>query len=478
MNIKIYNISLVLVVLLSLIACKKWTEVKPTIEVRGELIFSKEATVQEALNGVYGGMTQTAGYGQYLTWGFVDVVGGIYNPGRLESFEAEAATGKFDNNLTENVIEQLWNNTYNAIANDNYLITSIDKANPSIFSGNNKDLMKGEAIGLRAMLHFDMLRLFGPAVNSSTWNQPILPYVTVYGSNVTPRSTGPEIIAKIQADLAQAEELLKKDQILGTLGINELRNRKVRLNYYAVKALQARVYLWLGDKPKALEAAKVIIDAVPQKFPWTGAEGILVLSTLYDYILSSENIFSLYVSNLGTYISGKLVSIPLTGAVNQDFAPHYGITEAIRQEMYEAAGAGVTDYRNTYMIGGETSQISTTVLFKKLHQQLVAGQSRPQSYAENRIPLIKAAEMFYIAAECVADIDPVQAVGYLNIVRTNRGISVPLATNLTTAQIHQEIRKEYRKEFVCEGQFFYYRKRTGEINYVLPLPKRELEYGL
>ena len=481
MNLKIFNITSWLLALLLLASCKKWTDIKPSIEVRGELIFSNETTVQEALNGVYGRMTQTAGYGRNLTWGFVDIMGGLYNTARLQSFEADAAAGKFGNSSAESIIEQLWNNTYTAIANDNNLISNIDKADAAIFSGNNKNLIKGEALGLRAMLHFDLLRLFGPAVNSSGWNQPMLPYVTLYSSNVTTRSTGPDFLAKLQADLSQAEELLKEDKIRTSAVADELRARKVRFNYYAVKALQARVYLWAGDKVKAQEAAMVVINAAPSKFQWTGASGISSLGTFYDYILSSENIFSLYVNNLKDFIAGKLVNISTTGTVTQDLQPHYGITEAIRQEMYESGSVGVTDYRSIYMIGTETKGANTTVLYKKLHQSgglTSSGEQKPFGYAENRIPMMKVAEMFYIAAECLADTDPAQAVSLLNTVRTNRGISSPLAASLNDTQIHPEIRKEYRKEFPCEGQFFYYRKRRGEVNYILPVPKRELEYGL
>jgi len=232
----------------------------------------------------------------------------------------------------------------------------------------------------------------------------------------------------------------------------------------------------LGDKPKALEAAKVIIDAVPQKFSWTSVSDINS-SVSYDYVFASENIFSLYVSNLSSYIEGKMVNIPYDLTTN-NFLPHYGTTEALRQEIYEAAGVGVTDFRSIYMMGTYIYSGSTTMLYKKLHQTDGGANRKARDYAERRIPMLKTSEMFYIAAECTADTDPAQAVGYLNTVRTNRGLVTDLSTNLTTEQVRQEIRKEYRKEFPAEGQFFYYRKRTGEMNYALPLPQREIEYGL
>ena len=485
MNIKIFNIAILLMVLSVLASCAKWTDVKPSIEVRSKLVFSDEATVQEALNGVYGRMTQTAGYGRNMTWGFVDVMGEVYNGTQLANYEIEAVNGRFNNTSAEQVIEQMWNNTYTAIANANNLISSIEEADPAIFSGDSKNRIKGEALGLRAMLHFDLLRLFGPAVGSTAWNQPILPYVTVYSSHVTPRNTGPDIITRLLEDLQVAEDLLKEDPIRMTSVLDELRARKVRFNYYAVKALQARIYLWIGDKPKALEAATVVINAVSEKFPWTTRAGVeeTKTNTFYDYILSSENIFSLYVNNLRTYIDTKLVNIAVDASVTPKYLAHYSTTEEIRQEVYEAAGPGVTDFRNILMIGEEQWEGTlNALLYKKLHQgeeSTNSNKKRPQTYAANRIPLIKTAEMFYVAAECLADTHPDQAVGYLNTVRTNRGMDDQylLPTNLSPADVHAEIRKEYRKEFPCEGQFFYYRKRMGERNYILPLPQWEQEYG-
>ena len=83
------------------------------------------------------------------------------------------------------------------------------------------------------------------------------------------------------------------------------KDRTLRLNYYAVKALEARVYLWEGSKEsidKALNAAEEIIKAI-------GDNGI-VMDDMYTYSyllpeisqsnrsLASEALFSLDVSDV------------------------------------------------------------------------------------------------------------------------------------------------------------------------------------
>lgn len=72
----------------------------------------------------------------------------------------------------------------------------------------------------------------------------------------------------ILEDLTQAEELLKDDPLNYKNDLNNpfLGLRKHRMNKMAVKALMARVYLWIGDKENAALKAKGGDRAV-----WTGA---------------------------------------------------------------------------------------------------------------------------------------------------------------------------------------------------------------
>lgn len=56
-------------------------------------------------------------------------------------------------------------------------------------------------------------------------------------------------------------------------------------------------------------------------------------------------------------------------------------------------------------------------------------------------------------AECLIGEDDDKALEYLNEVRRHRGIVSDL-TN--TATLRDEVTKEYAKEFLAEGQLFYY----------------------
>ena len=105
------------------------------------------------------------------------------------------------------------------------------------------------------------------------------------------------------------------------------------------------------------------------------------------------------------------------------------------------------------------------------------------------MPVLRKSEAYYIAAECLKDSNPKRAVELLNLVREARNLSLyPLPETLTANEIQEEVGKEYRKEFLAEGQMFYYYKRLNADRiegagvsatnvYVLPMPDTEIEFG-
>lgn len=261
------------------------------------------------------------------------------------------------------------------------------------------------------------------------------------------------------------------------------KDRTLRLNYYAVKALEARVYLWEGSKEsidKALNATEEIITAI-------GDNGI-VMDDMYTYSyllpeisqfnrsLASEALFSLNVSD----VTSKITSYIIPNFVNTDYTAMY-ISPTDVESIYEGINS---DVRFTRMLD-QTQSDSRGYVPMKIHQASL------DEFNKNRLSLIRLPEIFYIAAECYAtsatpNLD--MALQRLNKIRENRGISTPLE-NLNADQIIKEIQKEYHKEFISEGVMFYYYKRTGcksipnyseemtDTQYLLPYPTFEIQSG-
>ncbi|MFD2556646.1 RagB/SusD family nutrient uptake outer membrane protein [Sphingobacterium tabacisoli] len=463
-----------------LFSCTKWIDVKPQTQVEEDVFFSKESGFKELLAGVYIKMGDPALYGREINFGLVDVLGQYYDLSlepALDQTYQRAEKGNYTDVAVRTLVDNIWGNSYNAITNLNLLLQKLEEADKNIFQGDNYNIIKGEALGLRAFIHFDMLRLFAPSLGVGSEQNKTIPYVTIYKNQVTPRASYSDVISLILGDLEQAGALLKDDPLVTGRSVTVdddngyLTNRKLRFNYYAVQALEARVRLWNGDKAGALRAAERVIQVV-DKFPWVQNSQLTGTANNIDRTFTTEYIFGLLQNKKLDNIEGYI-----TDQAHNDRP--LAITQGTLNAIYPPAESAA-DIRRSYLI----RSVLNNIYLGKLYQTT---QTNP-SYA-NRMPLIRIPELYYIAAESLIGIDNAQAVAYLEKVRIARGVSRRLASTLTPEQIASEIAMEYRKEMASEGQLFFYNKRlnktlvpgfTGsyDINhYTLPLPLNEVEYG-
>ncbi|WP_442591893.1 RagB/SusD family nutrient uptake outer membrane protein [Pedobacter sp. AW31-3R] len=474
---KIYQFILLSSFLFFCLSCKKWTDVNPSTRIKEEEFFSKESGFKDLLAGIYIKMGDPSTYGRETTFGFIDVIGQQYdlstNPALDQTYPKAEKAGYTDVDV-QRLINAIWSNNYNCIANTNLLLQGLNSADQSIFQAGNFNIIKGEALGLRAFLHFDLLRLFGTTYPAGGANLSAIPYVTKYGNDIPKRITAAEVIALILADLDEAESLLKEDPIATgrTVSGNEdngyLLNRKLKFNYYAVLALKARVYLWAGQSAKALEAAKKVIEKAEVTFPWVLNTALTGSDTNKDRTFTTEYIFGLYQNQMLANTTGFITDNSQRGLT---------ITAGTLNSIYPR----VDDIRRSYLIRSNSFGIYSDKLFQP--------STNPDPNLTKRMPIIRIPEMYYIAAEAVLEIDKAQALTYLNKVRNIRGENGIIQPTANTTEIMSEISKEYRKEFFSEGQFFYYNKRLNNTavpgfegvydtrNYVLPLPPNEIQFG-
>jgi len=480
-----------------LTSCNKWLDVKPESEVELETLLLTETGFQEALNGIYANCNTSGTYGE-LICGFPDFLAGIYS----QNFYGGLSNNEYKPFLTYNYTDKavlnkcytIWSSLYKSIALCNIIIEKID-AKKNIFTKNNYSIIKGEAFALRGYLYFDLLRLFAPSYASKP-DAKAIPYITEFSLKGAPQSSVSEVITKILADLNAAKALLKdKDPILSPVYVvgypytkTDLANtektnestendifsntRRDRMNYYAVCAELARVYLYKQDKVNALANALEIIDA--KKFPWATKERITTSDPLYkDKIFYTELIFSLYAPGLESNMVAKFENGEqgmFTNLVYFNDAFETG-----------SGGPGGTDLRYANMYNPISGGTMMSVM--KYHSDAESNMY------DLRLPAIRISEMYYIAAECNIATNPTQAWTYFNAVRFQRGI--PAALSGDQNLFMSELIKEYRKEFFAEGQLFYLFKRLNKpisaINgsstpasdnvFVLPIPDAEVQYG-
>lgn len=472
-NMKQYSLALgIVLLLLGNVSCSDWLDVKPKSEIKGDELFKTEAGFKDALTGAYILMTDTRLYGQELTFGFIEALGQQFDVDHTTNNYNYCMQYQYEKQDVFNRIDGIWSASYNVIANINNILKNL-KANGEVLTPEEYNRIKGECLGLRAFLHFDLLRLFGWGnlkYRPEILNRLCIPYVLDYDKEVTEQATVKGVLDYIEADLREADRLLP----------HKVTRTTYSFTYYALLGLRARVAMWRGDFTKALEYAEEII-ARENEYPWIN-KGYLETNKLEerDFTFFNEYLFGLSIyqfTDLTEKYFEPLVDITRTN-------PQYLFLNAQRgKDLFEVGdNTGAGDYRRLWVMDYSGTQ------WKFLKYK----QAERSKYL-NRIPLMKKAEFYYTAAECLNETNLPQnrekAIGYLNTVREHRGITRKLETDLDKTAVQQEIMKEWKKELLLEGQMFFYYKRLGIVNlpntsvsmnddtYVMPLPQAEIEFG-
>lgn len=469
MNTKFKYLLLLCFVGIILSSCKKWLDVEPNSQIKSSELFKTESGFKEALAGVYTLMTAEKLYGKELQYGMIGVLSHEWSSFPL-TYNGE---GEYDYQSTDVQarINNVWNGLYQGISNVNNLLNEID-AKKSIFTGDNFAIIKGEALALRAFLHFELVRLFGASYLVDR-SKPAIPYVTAYSAKQTAQSTVGDTYVFIRGDLEAAKALLKADPIFTGRTVTEaddtgyLMNRQLHLNYYAVEALLARLFYNTGEYDKARLAANAVISS--GKFSYATQANLLAGNDLTG---AHEHVFGLNINSLYTYSTAYL-------SKDANIINTFFLSFATRNAYYPD---GSIDYRYIYLFEVGGGDKASNYYLRKYN----APQAISELYSRNKSVVIKISEMQFILAGCnLAEgkgiIEPI------NKVRQARGLPA-LSTepiNPTTSYI-----EEFRREFFGEGQLFYLYKRLNRsiINgtdknmvdikaYILPLPVAEYEAG-
>ncbi|SHM95244.1 SusD family protein [Chitinophaga jiangningensis] len=475
----------------SLVSCKKFLDIKPETQVDRDELFNSEQGFKEALNGIYTKCAGSSLYGGQLTYNLLDVLAQNYQFNDINN--QQIANFYYDNGTIKGAINEIWANAYGAIANCNYLLQAIDR-DTTIFTNDNYHLIKGEALALRAYLHFDMLRLFAPSyVNGATLRG--IPYVTKVGTTSTPFSTVTASMDSVLKDLKAAKQLLTKDPILfssytvgyasdpATTELKDadlfMQNRRHRMNYYAVCGELARVYLYKNDYANALSNAEEVI--LSNKFPATKQEDFFQTDIQKrDRIFYKELISCFYTEN-------KSIIEDLQKRFTKQ-NPDFSGTMVQVNDIYEIGTVGAEDWRLKQWFLNTAS--ATGGPDRAVLQKYYRNASPLTNIHPLVAPAIRLTELAYIAAEASYDKDPKRALDYYNSARAMRGIGNTVTTVPAKADFIELLIKEARKEFYGESQMFYMYKRLNHavtINstsskpasnsiFVFPLPDDEKAY--
>lgn len=459
MKKKNLNILLIggLVTLLSTVSCTKdFLDQKPYTSVAREDALKTAADIKTALNGTYANLRNGE-----LRGAAVPLLGDLLGDNiYLSTVNIGLFNGENSYSITTDgaYSNRVWFFAYASILQANNIIDA------PLNQGADVMQYKGEAYAIRALLYFDLVRLFGKTFTTDP-NSLGVPIDLHYDPAALPkRNTVAEVYTQVMSDLDQAISLMSQY------------NGSGRFSKYAAIALKAKVSLYKGDYQNAYDLAKdVLNNSGFTPVNRTAVAGYWSAATPHDQGNKVETLFEL-VSDAFNHNGPDELSMHYVQADNSEGEM---LTTKSLYDTYNAA-----DVRKKLILIGERNRV---------------GGENP-AYIVNKYPVlvgdfnekkvIRLAEVQLIAAEAAYRTNKEgEALTLLNALVSQRDLSLTYASSGTT--LLADIVKERRKELAFEGDRFFDLNRlnqdimrteeypsgiieAGDYRRVMPIPLGEI----
>ena len=210
---------LIVCLALGLTSCNTWLDVEQEDSVMEKDLFESLDGFQMALNGVYLNMNSSSSYGGAMTMSVVDVLAQYYDCSNTDHNYNALQSFQYDSDRPVSQFSSIWQVAYQQISYLNAVIEHCDE-DRDVLNDTYYGLIKGEALGLRALYHFDLLRLFGPLWSNKEAES--IPYMKSSNRSIQPLISADSVIDCVLEDLAEAADLLRDiDPVVTEGGRNE-----------------------------------------------------------------------------------------------------------------------------------------------------------------------------------------------------------------------------------------------------------------
>lgn len=415
---------------ISLNSCDSFVNVDlPQSQLTTAGVFQNSATANAAITDIYSKM-RDQGILAGNSAGLSNSLGNYADEFHCYSLPAESSMAFFTNALlsSTSTITAYWNTSYNYIYASNAVLEGLE--NNSLINKTEKDALQGEALFIRALMHFYLVNLYGS-----------IPYVTSTSyavNNTIKKNSSNYNYSLIIRDLEAASALLPQ---------NYKSTERTRPNKYCALALLSRVYLYSGNWALASNTASAVLSE---------SSLYQLESQLTNVFLkkSRETIWQFQPSRIGRNTDEATTFIFSSGP-----PPLVSLTN----DFINSFETG--DLRRTNWTRGVTSQGQTWYHPYKYKLNTAGTESLEYSI------ILRLAEQYLIRAESRAQQGELTAAkDDLNKVRTRAGLNSTSASSKEA--ILNEVMQERRKELFTEyGHRFFDLKRTVDINIVLSQKK-------
>jgi hypothetical protein len=410
---------------ISLSSCEEHLNLDSKDALSTQQALSTMSGVRSAVVGLYASLRSVNYYGRTL-YIYGDLSG---NDVYLAKANSNRYLPTFQRNFASNDADMtsLWTAVYSSIARANNIVNAVDAVSAP---AGEKNVAKGEALFVRALGYFDLVRVFAKPFNQGNGSQLGVPIVLTSDiSNYPSRNSVAEVYAQIIADLNAAKGLLATT----TAGT------KLTVSKYAASALLSRVHLYKGDFANAINEAN-LVTADPSFVITPAAE----LASFYSTPETAEEIFTLKfmaVESLGSNNIGAMYLKPGYGdiRISPDLINTFDRVNDLRYVNFISQFSGSpTEFQNNKF----TSQDNINFMHSPKILRLAE-------------VLLNRAEAYYRQGQGA------QALIDLNKIRTNRGL--PALVGITGQALFDQILLERRHEFMFEGHNYFDLMRNGLV---------------
>ncbi len=413
-----------------IMSCSGFTDIQPTHQLTPNNAFKTMGDIELHLDGTYSFFLGTGYFAN--AYGVLPDMMSDNLAENVESLGSYRQVVDWQYVANDGTISGVWATPYAIINNCNILLSNVDNFKEAKTGQRNR--LKSQALAIRALTHFDLLRYFGQSYDRNSTALGI-PIKTVANLDKPARNTVKEVYDQIYADLTLAKSLVAN--------IDEPINSstdKSRIDAAGMDAIFARVAYYAKDYAQAITSSSSAINsgiglASFADFPaiWT------------DDAVSNEVIWSVpYLPGEG-YVAGDVFF-----AVNnrESFRPSQGMLNSYSLTSYSPNAANDIRYK-TYFSSSTSLRPGELIVAKYL------GKGGAVDGLVNWKAL-RIAEMYLVRAEARARTGlNTQARADLKTLRDQR-ISVVDTEDLSDpAKLLAAILLERRRELFLEGHRWF-----------------------
>ena len=451
----IYKVMGCAILAASLSSCvNDWLDVAPSDGTDADAALTSSADLDAARTGMYkalkGNSSLVDYYGQqFFVYGDVHAgddyqynnIGGSNRASFYYDMNYQTASEFTSSTSSSNVA---WKSPYIVIGRANRIIAAAEGGalSDAAEAKATIDQYAAEAKVLRALAHFDLVRIYGKPYTEDQGASLGVPLVTgVLESNSKPaRSTVAEVYTQVVKDLTEAisSNALATETEPGYVSV------------WGAKAILSRVYLNMGDYANALSVAEDIIKNSGAAL-WTRDQYFKA----WDASTPNESEFLFRLNVAGSTDNNDLNGI---GNLQQ----REGYKEMVATKKFvDMLTSDPKDVRNDMFLPATAAKEVATYGTNKVYLNKLRGQGGNLRNV-TIVPIIRLSEVYLTAAECAfRKNDKTKAVEYLNDLvknRTTTEASLATVDNITL----ERILIERRKELIGEGQRYFDALRNNE----------------